>query len=85
MIQVKDVTKKYGNFIAVKNLNFEIKHGEVIGFLGPNGAGKSTTMNMLTGFIEPSEGSIIINGKDIVKKAREAKKNIGNMQENVPK
>ena len=47
MIQVKDVTKKYGNFIAVKNLNFEIKHGEVIGFLGPNGAGKSTTMNML--------------------------------------
>ena len=84
MIQVKDVTKKYGNFIAVKNLNFEIKHGEVIGFLGPNGAGKSTTMNMLTGFIEPSEGSIIINGKDIVKKAREAKKNIGYMPENVP-
>ena len=84
MIQVKDVTKKYGNFIAVKNLSFEIKHGEVIGFLGPNGAGKSTTMNMLTGFIEPSEGSIIINGKDIVKKAREAKKNIGYMPENVP-
>ena len=84
MIQVKDVTKKYGNFIAVKNLNFEIKHGEVIGFLGPNGAGKSTTMNMLAGFIEPSEGSIIINGKDIVKKAREAKKNIGYMPENVP-
>ena len=84
MIQVKDVTKKYGNFIAVKNLNFEIKHGEVIGFLWPNGAGKSTTMNMLTGFIEPSEGSIIINGKDIVKKAREAKKNIGYMPENVP-
>lgn len=84
MIQVKDVTKKYGNFIAVENLNFEIKHGEVIGLLGPNGAGKSTTMNMLTGFIEPSEGSIIINGKDIVKKAREAKKNIGYMPENVP-
>ena len=84
MIQVKDVPKKYGNFIAVENLNFEIKHGEVIGFLGPNGAGKSTTMNMLTGFIEPSEGSIIINGKDIVKKAREAKKNIGYMPENVP-
>ena len=84
MIKVKDVTNKYGNFIAVKNLNFEIKHGEVIGFLGPNGAGKSTTMNMLTGFIEPSEGSIIINGKDIVKKAREAKKNIGYMPENVP-
>lgn len=84
MIQVKNVTKKYGSFIAVKNLNFEIKHGEVIGLLGPNGAGKSTTMNMLTGFIEPTEGNILINGNDIVKKSREAKKNIGYMPENVP-
>lgn len=84
MIQVKNVTKKYGNFIAVKDLNFEIEHGEVIGLLGPNGAGKSTTMNMLTGFIEPTEGTILINGNDIVKKAREAKKSIGYMPENVP-
>ena len=84
MIQVKNVTKKYGSFIAVKNLNFEIKHGEVIGLLGPNGAGKSTTMNMLTGFIEPTEGSILINGNDIAKKSKEAKKNIGYMPENVP-
>ena len=84
MIQVKNVTKKYGSFSAVKNLNFEIKHGEVIGLLGPNGAGKSTTMNMLTGFIEPTEGTILINGNDIVKKSREAKKNIGYMPENVP-
>lgn len=74
MIQVKNVTKKYGSFIAVKDLNFEIEHGEVIGLLGPNGAGKSTTMNMLTGFIEPTEGTILINGNDIVKKTREAKK-----------
>lgn len=84
MIQVKNVTKKYGSFIAVKNLNFEIKHGEVIGLLGPNGAGKSTTMNMLTGFIEPTEGTILINGNDTVKKSREAKKSIGYMPENVP-
>lgn len=84
MIQVKNVTKKYGSFIAVKNMNFEIKHGEVIGLLGPNGAGKSTTMNMLTGFIEPTEGTILINGNDIVKKSREAKKSIGYMPENVP-
>lgn len=84
MIQVKNVTKKYGSFIAVKDLNFEIEHGEVIGLLGPNGAGKSTTMNMLTGFIEPTEGTILINGNDIVKKTREAKKNIGYMPENVP-
>lgn len=84
MIQVKNVTKKYGSFIAVKNLNFEIKHGEVIGLLGPNGAGKSTTMNMLTGFIEPTEGTILINGNDTVKKSRKAKKSIGYMPENVP-
>lgn len=84
MIQVKNVTKKYGNFIAVKDLNFEIEHGEVIGLLGPNGVGKSTTMNMLTGFIEPTEGTILINGNDIVKKSKEAKKNIGYMPENVP-
>lgn len=84
MIQVKNITKKYGSFVAVKNLKFEINHGEVIGLLGPNGAGKSTTMNMLTGFIEPTEGNITINGYDIVKKAKEAKKNIGYMPENVP-
>lgn len=84
MVQVKNVTKKYGGFVAIKNLSFDIKHGEVIGLLGPNGAGKSTTMNMLTGFIEPTEGSITINGNDIVKNAREAKKSIGYMPENVP-
>ncbi|MCI8485545.1 MAG: ABC transporter ATP-binding protein [Clostridia bacterium] len=84
MIQVKNVTKKYGSFVAIKNFSFEIKHGEVIGLLGPNGAGKSTTMNMLTGFIEPTEGSITINGNDIVKNASEAKKSIGYMPENVP-
>ncbi len=84
MVQVKNVTKKYGSFVAIKNLSFDIKHGEVIGLLGPNGAGKSTTMNMLTGFIEPTEGSITINGNDIVKNAREAKKSIGYMPENVP-
>ena len=84
MIQVKDVTKKYGNFVAVDNLNFEINDGEIIGLLGPNGAGKSTTMNMLTGFIEATEGTILINEKDILKNGKEAKKQIGYMPENVP-
>lgn len=84
MIQVKDVTKKYGNFIAVKNLNFEIKHGEVIGLLGPNGAGKSTTMNMLTGFIEQTSGEIVVDGFDMLKKPKKAKKEIGYMPEGVP-
>ena len=84
MIQVENVTKKYGSFVAVNKINFEIEEGEIVGFLGPNGAGKSTTMNMITGFIEPSEGSVMINGNDISKKAKKAKRQIGYMPENVP-
>lgn len=84
MIQVENITKKYGSFTAVNNINFEIEEGEIVGFLGPNGAGKSTTMNMITGFIEPSEGRIIIDGYDISKKPKKAKKQIGYMPEGVP-
>ena len=57
MIEVKNVTKKYGSFVAVDDISFTINDGEVVGFLGPNGAGKSTTMNMITGFIEQTEGN----------------------------
>lgn len=84
MIEVKNVTKKYGNFTAVDNITFTVKDGEVVGLLGQNGAGKSTTMNMITGFIEPTEGNIVINGFDIMKKTLKAKKQIGYMPENVP-
>lgn len=84
MIEVKNVTKKYGNITAVDNISFDVKDGEVVGFLGPNGAGKSTTMNMITGFIEPTEGQIIVNGNDISKKPKKAKRQIGYMPENVP-
>lgn len=84
MIEVKNVTKKYGNFLAVDNISFMVKDGEVVGFLGPNGAGKSTTMNMITGFIEPTEGTIIVNGYDVLKKPISAKKQIGYMPEGVP-
>lgn len=84
MIEVKNVTKKYGSTIAVNNISFDVKDGEVVGFLGPNGAGKSTTMNMITGFIEPTMGQIIVNGVDISKRPRKAKKEIGYMPENVP-
>ena len=84
MIEVKNVTKKYGDFTAVDNITFNVKDGEVVGLLGQNGAGKSTTMNMITGFIEPTEGTIIINGYDIMKKSLKAKKQIGYMPENVP-
>ncbi len=61
MIEVKNVTKRYPNITAVNNISFEVKDGEIVGFLGPNGAGKSTTMNMITGYIEPTEGQIIVN------------------------
>lgn len=84
MIEIKNVTKKYGNFMAVNNISFSIKEGEIIGLLGPNGAGKSTTMNMMTGFIEPTEGEIIIDGYDISKKPKKAKQQIGYMPEGVP-
>ena len=84
MIEVKHVTKKYGKAVAVEDISFSIKEGEIVGLLGPNGAGKSTTMNMLTGFIEQTEGEIIIDGYDILKKPKKAKKEIGYMPEGVP-
>ena len=84
MIEVKNVTKKYGNFVAVDDISFTIKDGEVVGFLGPNGAGKSTTMNMITGYIEQTEGNIIVDGFDTIKKSQKAKKEIGYMPEGVP-
>ncbi len=84
MIEVKNVTKKYGKFVAVDDISFEIKEGEIVGLLGPNGAGKSTTMNMLTGFIEQTSGEIIIDGYDMLKRPKKAKKEIGYMPEGVP-
>ena len=84
MIEVKNVTKKYGKFIPIDNINFTINDGEIIGLLGPNGAGKSTTMNMITGFIEATEGTIIVNGYNILTNAKKAKKEIGYMPEGVP-
>ena len=63
-------------------MNFEVKENEIVGFLGPNGAGKTTTMNMITGYIEPTEGQIYINGYDIQKQPKQAKKQIGYMSEN---
>ena len=84
MIEVKNVTKKYGSLKAVDNISFTVQDGEIVGLLGPNGAGKSTTMNMITGYIEQSEGNISINGFDTIKKAKKAKREIGYMPEGVP-
>ena len=84
MIEVKHVTKKYGNFTAVNDINFTIKDDEIVGFLGPNGAGKSTTMNMITGCIEPTSGKIIVNDYDISKYPQKVKRQIGYMPESTP-
>ena len=66
MIKVKDLSKNYGTVEAVKSISFDLKDGEVIGFLGANGAGKTTTLKMMTGYLVPSEGTITVNGLDII-------------------
>ena len=84
MIEVKNVTKKYGKVVAVDDISFTINDGEIVGLLGPNGAGKSTTMNILTGYIEQTYGDVIIEGYNTLKKPKKAKKQIGYMAEGVP-
>jgi len=84
MIEVKNLTKFYGEKKAVDNISFKVNKGEILGFLGPNGAGKSTTMNMLTGYISSSSGQVLINGTDILEDPIKAKKNIGYLPEIPP-
>ena len=84
MIELKNVTKKFGFNVAVNNISAKIDDGEIVGFLGPNGAGKSTTMNMMTGYISTTSGTIEIDGCDILKDAEEAKRKIGYLPENPP-
>ncbi len=84
MIEVKNLTKKYGDNIAVDNLSFTVEKGKIYGFLGPNGAGKTTTMNMITGCLAASEGQILIDGHDIFDEPVLAKKHIGYLPELPP-
>ena len=84
MIQVSHLTKYYGDFLAVNDLSFEIQDGHVYGFLGPNGAGKSTTMNIMTGCLSPSDGTVKIGGFDILEQPEEVKKLIGYLPEQPP-
>ncbi len=84
MIKVKKLIKNYGDFEAVKSIDFTINHGEVVGFLGANGAGKSTTLKILTGYLTPSSGDVLINNLNIETHAHEIKKMIGYLPESNP-
>ena len=84
MISVEHLSKRYGSFEAVRDLSFEVRAGEVLGFLGPNGAGKSTTMRILTGFLCPTSGRASIAGHDVVERPLEARRHLGYLPEHAP-
>ena len=84
MIEVRNLSKRYGQHLAVENLNFTIGKGEIVGFLGPNGAGKTTTMNIITGYISASSGSASVAGYDILEHPREVKRVLGYLPEAPP-
>lgn len=84
VIEICDLTKKYGTKKAVDNISFTVNRGEVLGFLGPNGAGKSTTMNILTGYISASSGKALVNGIDVLENPKAVKAKIGYLPENPP-
>lgn len=83
-IEVRALDRYFGPIHAVRNISFSVQRGEVLGFLGPNGAGKSTTMKMITGFLEPSQGSVLINGLNVVDNPLQAKAAIGYLPEGAP-
>ena len=84
MISVEHLTKAYGEHVAVKDITFSLEKGTICGFLGPNGAGKSTTMNMITGYLAPTFGNVIIEGENMQKSPQKAKKFIGYLPEIPP-
>ncbi|MBZ0289767.1 MAG: ABC transporter ATP-binding protein, partial [Anaerolineae bacterium] len=84
MIEVQNLTKRYGPIIAVNNISFTAKPGQVTGFLGPNGAGKTTTMRMLTGYMPPTSGKAVVAGYDVFDHSLDVRKRVGYLPENVP-
>ena len=84
MIEIENITKRYGDQVALDNINFTVEKGEVLGFLGPNGAGKSTAMNIITGYISATDGNVRIDGIDILENPEAAKKKIGYLPEMPP-
>src|SRR5437764_5928788 len=84
MIKVQNLTKRYAGHIAIKDLNFEVGKGEIMGFLGPNGAGKTTTMRILASYMPPSSGRASVAGFDVFEQSLQARAHLGYMPENVP-
>ena len=84
MIEVRNLVKRYGKRCAVDHLSFTVEDGQIFGFLGPNGAGKSTTMNIMTGYLAPSEGEVLVDGHNILEEPEEAKRRIGYLPEQPP-
>lgn len=84
MIEVENLTKRYGNFAAVDSVSFRAEPGQVTGFLGPNGAGKTTTMRMLTGFMPPTAGKAVVAGFDVFEQSMDVRRRVGYLPENVP-
>lgn len=84
MIQVENLTKYYGKRLAVDDVSFHVKKGEIVGFVGPNGAGKTTTMRVLTGYLAPTHGQVRVAGYDVLKNSLEARRNVGYLPETVP-
>ena len=84
MIEVRDLVKRYGRHLAVDHLSFTVPDGQIFGFLGPNGAGKSTTMNLMTGYLGPTQGEILVDGRSIVQEPEQAKRSIGYLPEQPP-
>ena len=84
MIEVKNITKRYGAHTALSDVSFSVNEGEILGFLGPNGAGKSTAMNIITGYISATSGKVLVDGKDILESPAAAKKNMGYLPEIPP-
>lgn len=84
MVEVKNLTKRYGNVTVVDDVSFTVDSGEILGFLGPNGAGKSTTMNMITGYISSSSGTVTVNGAEVLDNPKKVKGNIGYLPEIPP-
>ena len=84
MIHVQNLTKYYGDYLAVEDVTFDVPQGQIVGFLGPNGAGKSTTMRILTGYLTPTSGRATIAGFDVFWKPIEVRRRIGYLPENCP-